>query len=189
MSMMLRLRVYHAILAVLVIVAYVSGEWGAIHLWFGYGIAAVIVLRLLLALSGAPQLGLARFYPHFADLKLDGAFTNPIISRTLLLGIAICLIGVTVTGIALDKGRALGVAGGQIASPAQAGERGEHARRSDNGKESELLEGAHELLANILMLLVASHVTYLLIFKRPIARFMLFSEAKKALPPTKSGQL
>ncbi|EGF93264.1 cytochrome B561 [Asticcacaulis biprosthecium C19] len=32
---------------------------------------------------------------------------------------------------------------------------------------------------NLLMLIVALHVTYLFAFKRPLARFMLFFEAKK----------
>ena len=61
MPVMSRLRAYHALLAVLVIAAYVSTEWGSAHVWLGYGVAAVIVLRLILALTGAPQLGLTRF--------------------------------------------------------------------------------------------------------------------------------
>jgi cytochrome b len=183
MSMMHRLRLYHATLAALVIVAYISGEWGAIHLWLGYGIAVVIVFRLLLVLTGAPQLGLARFYPQFADLKLDSIFTNPLISRSLLLGIAVCLIGATLTGFGLDKGRGLGMAQGQIASPAYADDDGEHGNRGGDRKGNKGLEEAHELFSNLLMLLVACHVTYLLAFKLPIARFMLFAEAKKASPP------
>ncbi len=103
---MSRLRAYHALLAVLVVAAYFSTEWGSAHVWLGYGVAAVIVLRLILALTGAPHLGLTRFYPHFQGLKLDNAFTHPAISRVLLVGIAACLIGVTGTGIAMDKGRA-----------------------------------------------------------------------------------
>jgi cytochrome b len=181
MSIMHRLRLYHAVLAVLVIVAYVSGEWGIIHAWLGYGVAVVIVLRLLFALSDSPQLGLARFYPQFADLKLDGIFTNPVISRSLLFGIAICLIGVTLTGIALDKGHALGIAQQQIVQPAFADDHGARDRHGGARKDNKMVEEVHEWLANFLLLLVAAHVTYLFTFKRPIARFMLFAEPKK--PP------
>jgi cytochrome b len=180
MSIMYRLRIYHAVLATLVIAAYVSGEWGAIHLWLGYVIALVIALRLLTALTDVPQLGLSRFYPQFADLKLDGVFTNPVISRTLLFGIAICLIGATLTGFALDKGHGLGVAQGQIVSAAHADDHG--SRDRGDRKENKAVEEVHEWLSNFLMMLVAGHVSYLFAFKRPIARFMLFSEAKKPLP-------
>jgi 3-ketosteroid 9alpha-monooxygenase subunit B len=180
MSMMHRLRIYHALLAALVIAAYISGEWGTIHLWLGYGIAVVIILRLLFAFAGAPQLGLARFYPQFTDLKLDSIFTSPIISRSLLLGIAVCLIGVTLTGFGLDGGRGLGIAQSQIASSAYADDDDEHGKRRGDREENKVLEEAHELFSNLLMLLVAGHVTYLLAFKRPIARFMLFVEPKNA---------
>ncbi|AGK56908.1 cytochrome B561 [Hyphomicrobium denitrificans 1NES1] len=37
--------------------------FGLIHAWLGYGVAAVIVLQLLWALSGERQVGLMRFYP------------------------------------------------------------------------------------------------------------------------------
>jgi cytochrome b len=182
MSIMHRLRLYHAFLAVLVIVAYISGEWGLIHAWLGYGVAIVIVLRLLIALSDAPQLGLARFYPQFADLKLDGIFTNPVISRSLLFGIAICLIGVSFTGFALDKGKSLGLAQQQIVQPAAADDHGTRDRHGGD-KGNKMVEEVHEWLANFLLLLVAAHVTYLFTFKRPIARFMLFAEAKKPVHP------
>ena len=38
----------------------------------------------------------------------------------------------------------------------------------------------HELFGNGLMPLAASHISYLVLFKRPLARFMLFAEAMKA---------
>jgi len=78
MSMMHRLRVYHAFLAVLVLAAYVSVEWGLVHAWLGYGVAMVILFRLGLALTGAPQLGLMRFYPRFKGLQLGNHFLSAI---------------------------------------------------------------------------------------------------------------
>jgi len=73
----------------------------------GYGVAIILLLRLLAAFAGMPQLGLMRFYPHFEGLKLGNAFTHPAISHTLLAGIALCLIGAIVTGVAIDGGDAL----------------------------------------------------------------------------------
>jgi len=185
MSVMNRLRAYHALLAILSIAAYLTAETGLIHAWLGYGVAAVIVLRLLMALTGAPQLGLMRFYPQFEGLKLGNALTHPMISRTILLGIAACVVGVALTGIALDGGRAIGLASGeQSAQSAQSatpvyGESDEAHEREEGGKEEGPLGEAHEFLANLLVVLVGAHVTYLLIFKRPLARFMLFAGAKK----------
>jgi cytochrome b len=187
MPVMSRLRAYHALLAVLVVAAYFSREWGSAHVWLGYGVAAVIVLRLILALTGAPQLGLMRFYPQFQGLKLDNAFTHPAISRILLVGIAACLIGVTATGIAMDKGRAFTAASPATSSSVQTntpsaavGEANEE-RDGEGGADEEggPLGEIHEVLGNALMLLVPSHIAYLFLFKRPLARFMLFAAPKK----------
>jgi cytochrome b len=187
MPVMSRLRAYHALLAILVVAAYFSTEWGFAHAWFGYGVAAVIVLRLILALTGAPQLGLMRFYPQFQGLKLDNAFTHPAISRVLLVGIATCLIGVTGTGIAMDKGRSFNplppAASSSVQSEARSGALGganeEREGEGGEGEEGGLLGEVHEVLGNALMLLVASHIAYLFLFKRPLARFMLFAAPKK----------
>ena len=187
MSVMSRLRGYHALLAILGVAAYFSTEWGSAHLWLGYGVAAVIILRVILALTGAPQLGLTRFYPQFQGLKLDNAFTHPAISRILLVGIAGCLIGVTGTGIAMDRGRAFSVPSPATAPSVQRGtpstvlgeasdERESEGREGDEGGP---LEEVHEVFGNALMLLVASHIAYLFLFKRPLARFMLFAAPKK----------
>lgn len=190
MSVLSRLRAYHALLAALVLAAYFSTEWGAAHAWFGYGVAAVIVLRLFLALTGAPQLGLMRFYPHFQGLKLDNAFTHPAISRVLLVGIAACLIGVTATGVAMDGGRSIGVAppaalssGLSDAGDAAAGQANDDGEDEgeDEREEGGPLGEAHEVFGNALMLLVASHVAYLLLFKRPLARFMVFAAPRQPL--------
>jgi cytochrome b len=185
LAVMHRLRAYHALLAVLAMAAYLSAEWGKIHAWFGYGVATVIVLRLVLAFSGAPQLGLMRFYPHFKGMKLGNAMTHPAISRTLLLAIAISLLGVTGTGIAMDRGRAIGLAGtpsgasSAIVGETRDGEYDESGREAGEDEEEGVVAEVHELLGNLLVLLVGLHVSYLLLFKRPLARFMLFAEPRK----------
>lgn len=193
MPVLSRLRAYHALLAVLVVAAYFSTEWGPAHAWLGYGVAAVIALRLVMALTGSPQLGLMRFYPHFQGLKLDNAFTHPAISRVLLAGIAVCLIGVTATGVAMDGGRSLNanLPAASSADPGQAAGDAHGEAEEDEGEESEGEEGeeggplgeVHELFGNGLMLLVVLHVSYLFLFKRPLARFMLFAAAKTKPQP------
>jgi cytochrome b len=107
MAVMHRIRIFHSFLALTVLAAYFSAEMGLVHAWLGYGVAALIVFRLIWALSGAPQLGLARFHPSFKDLHLKGIMTHPAISQVLLAGIALSVIGATGTGIMMDKGRAL----------------------------------------------------------------------------------
>lgn len=187
MSVMHRLRVYHALLASLVVVAYISGDLEPAHNWIGYAVALVIVARLMWAATGVPQLGLARFYPKFEGLKLGTAMTHPAISRALLLGIAACLIGATVTGVAMDRGRAIGIASARDeltaaspakprAEPTKLAVREEHEAEGD---DEGLMSEAHEFLANLLVGFVGLHVGYLLLFKRPLARFMLFIDRPK----------
>lgn len=168
MAVMHRIRIFHAFLAITVLAAYFSAEAGLIHAWLGYGVAALIAFRLIWALSGAPQLGLERFYPSFKDLHLKGIATHPAISRLLLACIALSVIGATGTGIMMDNGRSL--------QPASLSSLPFSAESEESEDESgEAYEEAHELLANLAMAFVVMHVLYLLAFKRPLARFMLFA--------------
>ena len=169
-----RIRIYHATLATLAILAYLTGELGLVHAWLGYGVAIVITLRLLWALSGERQVGLMRFYPSFEGLKFDNAFTHPSISKTLILGIAVSLILATGTGIALDKGKSIGLANAELISNAYADDEDEESK----GFLSEALEESHELFANLMLLFVGMHVTYIVLFKFPLAKFMLFVPKK-----------
>lgn len=191
MPLMHRIRVYHTVLVASVVLAYLTGDWGLIHAWLGYVVAAVIVLRVLAGFLGVPQLGLMRFYPQFEGLKLGNAATHPAISRTLLAGIAACLIGVTVTGIAMDRGHAVGIADGAILTSALADDDGsrnrERARDREDHEDGGILGEVHEVLANWLMVIVALHVSYLLLFKRPLALFMIFADSRSRKRPTKSG--
>ena len=181
MNLIRKIRVYHTVLAVLATLAYLSGEWGLIHSYVGYGVAAVILFRLLWALSGHRQLGLMKFYPDFEGLKFSNAFTHPAISRTFLFGIATSLILTTLVGISMDGGKAIGLAGLEPVSNAYAnGDQG--GDLDDDDHENEFLEGVHEFFANMTLVFVAFHVGYLLLFKTPLARFMLFLDAPRKKP-------
>lgn len=172
MTILNRIRLYHVTLAVLTMLAYFTGELGLIHAWLGYGVAAVILLRLIWALSGERQVGLSRFFPLLDGICSGNILTHPAISKLLILGIALCLFVVTFTGISMDKGKSLGLAGVGSVAPAYAeDERGKQGKKE---AEEDGLEETHELFANLLLLLVGMHVTYLLVFKRPLAKFMLF---------------
>lgn len=183
MSIMRGLRVYHAVLGLLVVAAFLTGELGTVHAVLGYAIAVIIGGRIVAALSGLRQLGLSRFYPQFEGLTLGNAFTHPAISKTLLAGIAACLILATATGIALDRGRTLGMAGTAVVTEAQVRDDGRERDRGvdarDAGHEDGIVGEWHEGLSNLLMAIVGLHVVYLLLFKRPLARFMLFIESPK----------
>jgi len=152
MTLMQRVRAYHLTLAILTILAFVTGEFGFLHDILGYGVAAVIVLRLIWALFNPKQLGLNRFYPDFRGLRVDRWLRHPGVSQTLILGIAIALSAATVTGLLID--------------PAA----------EDGGWMTEI----HESFSNLVILLVILHALYLLAFKRPLARFMLYRGRSKA---------
>ena len=171
MSIIHRIRIYHATLAILAILAYLTGDFGIIHSWLGYGVAAIISLRLLWALSGNQNVGLMRFYPDFEGLNLSNAATHPAITKVFMLGIAISLLAVTATGIAMDRGESIGLSNTELVSSAYADDVW---YKSDKGFFEEALEETHEFFANLLVLFVGLHVSYLLLFKRPLAKFMLF---------------
>lgn len=189
MTVMNQLRTYHAFLALFVCAAFFGTEWGHFHIWLGYAVVLILLIRLAMVFSGARQLGLMRFYPHFDGLKLNNVFTHPAISRTLLLAIAASLITVVVSGLAMDRGRAFTnlidpdqKTTSVVATPVS--DRDDNDEREQGKGENEeggWLSEVHEVSGNLLMLIVVVHVTYLFAFKRPIARFMLFSEGSK--PP------
>ena len=175
MTLMQRIRAYHAALAILTILAFLSGDFGLVHDWLGYGVALVIGFRLLWALFNPRQLGLAKFYPHFDGLRFDNAVRHPAVSRALILGVALSLVGATATGIALDGGAAIGLADLSLVPDALAN--GEDGRNGRDGNDA--LEGLHEFLSNLTIFFVLCHAGYLLLFKWPLARFMLFRDRRR----------
>ena len=114
-----------------------------------------------------------RFYPHFEGLRLDNVFVHPAISRTLLVGIAVCLLTVTVTGIGMDLRR---IAARSASVPVAAS-----AADTEVIRSNDLLDEIHTVSGNMLMAFIAIHVTYVYTFKNALARFMLFAQG--ARPP------
>ncbi len=173
-----RLRLFHAALAILVLLAYLTGDDDRLHYWLGYAVALLVVVRLVWGLTGVPQLGLMKFYPHFEGLRLGNAMTHPAISRTFLLAIALSVLTTVGTGIGMDRGRALGLAtvatSTSTARPADGAQPLTSQRRQRRRQHPEWLEEVHEVAGNLVLVSVACHVTYLVLWKRPLALFMLF---------------
>lgn len=199
------LRFYHVSLAVAALIAYFTAEeLGLVHAWVGYGVAALLTVRLLLGLLGKHGFEFKRWFPSFAPPpRGQTGIRHPAVSRALVLGILICTIGAAGTGIAMDRG---GTLVGQ--SIRLDDEKGEHREKHDDdddgermresgqviaseqrnestGGESEdeeegLLGELHETFGNLMLPLVALHVLYLLVFRFELARFMLFLQPRRA---------
>ena len=174
MSLFHKIRLYHAALALLVTAAYLTGgELEDTHVWLGYAVATVILFRVLWAAAGPRQLGISRLFPDLMELAKVRRLNHPMISRTLLAGIVVTLLLATGTGLLMEPPPIGQVAAEVSIAPAFADDDRDREHDRD-GKENEVLEEVHETTANLLVLFVALHVTYLLAFKRPMALFMLF---------------
>lgn len=146
MSLMHKIRWYHAVLAVITLLAYFTGDFGFIHDWLGYVVGVIIVARLIWAVFNPRQLGLNRFYPVFDGIEWTNAITHPAISKSLILAIAVSVILATVTGL------------------------------MTLGDGGEAFDDLHEGVSAIVIWAVVLHGGYLYLIKRPLARFMLYRD-------------
>ncbi len=171
-------RAYHAALAVLSILAYLTGEAGLIHAWLGYAVAAVIVFRLAWSVVGPRHLGISRIFPDLEALRGIRWIDHPAVGKVLLSGIAINLLLATATGLALDHRPRRGEAALMGAAHADGGER-------EREQEGGILEAIHEGTAELLFFFVIGHAGFVLLFRRPLARYMLFLAPPPAGPRRK----
>jgi cytochrome b len=196
-----KIRLSHAALTVGCILAYLTGEAGIVHAWIGYGVAALIALRLVWGLFGPRQVGIARLVPTLEQVSTIRWLDHPAVSKILLSAIIVCLLVVSGTGIALgpgggEEGREHAAALSKPVSQQTAQEAGTLSQvafvdpaRADTDEADEETEGGewieevHEASANLLFLFVGLHVGYVLLFKRKLAFYMLFTET----PPARSG--
>jgi cytochrome b len=146
MSLMHKIRWYHAVLAIVTLLAYFTGDFGFIHDWLGYGVGIIIVLRLGWAVFNPRQLGLNRFYPVFDGIEWTNAITHPAISKSLILAVAVSVILATATGLLT---------------------------LTDSG---EAFDDLHEGVSSVVIWAVVLHGGYLYLIKRPLARFMLYRD-------------
>lgn len=146
MSLMHKIRWYHAVLAISTLLAYFTGDFGFIHDWLGYGVGIIIVARLGWAVFNPRQLGLNRFYPVFDGIEWTNAITHPAISKTLILAVAVSVILATATGLLT---------------------------LTDGG---EVFDDFHEGVSGVVIWVVVVHGAYLYLIRRPLARFMLYRD-------------
>lgn len=192
-----KIRLSHAALAVGCVLAYFTGEAGIVHAWIGYGVAAIIALRLVWSLFGPRQVGISRLVPTLEQVSAIRWLDHPAVSKILLSSIIVSLLVVSGTGIALGPGEGEGgrehAALSKSVSQPAAQEAGgllpvafvsaDDDEEGEDNESGEWIEEVHEASANLLFLFVGLHVGYVLLFKRKLAFYMLFAET----PPARGG--
>lgn len=171
MSSFSRLRIYHAGLALLATAAYVSEDAERLHIWLGYGLAAVVAARVVVAFIAPRVLNKPNWLITLSDMTLVNGLRSPLIGKAILLAIMASLLVTLGTGIALEQKALFQVGNAVLTSPAHADEKYSERKRN---KPSKLLKETHETAANGLFLLVVMHVAYLLVMRRQYALAMVF---------------
>jgi len=191
MNIYRKLRLYHAMLASSALAAYATGEAGIVHAWIGYALAGIILFRLAWGMFGPSQFRIGRFLPDVASLFRIRTANDPAIARVLLGGVIVSLLLVVGTGIALDRTKSINLVAEAGTVPVQRvdfrshrvsaahGATTHNAGRDDDDEKEGWLEELHEFSANMMLLLVGLHVSYMILFRRPLAMFMLFFPGQK----------
>lgn len=188
-------RITHWSVALAVLAnAVVTEEGSGPHIWVGYGLAAILALRLLWGLVGPAEARFSAFWPsprralaHLRDIRAGKvthhASHNPL-GAFMVYAIWGCLLTIIATGIAM------------AGPPPWDGERGdgEHrtpavasARAHEEEGEEEHEEGAegeegplgevHETAANLLYLLILLHLAGVIFETRRSGRQVLVAMA------------
>lgn len=184
MAPLKQVRAYHLILAVLAMAAYLTGDDdNSLHRLIGYAVATALLVRLLLAATGIGSFGWRRLVPPLRAPPALAAMKHPAISRVLILLILATVAGTATTGVMMDGGATLtrfnqstletGAENRGSRDQHPEGDGGEDGGEQDDEEEGVLGE-IHELFANLILIFVGVHIAYLVIFRLPMAKFMLF---------------
>lgn len=185
-----RLRSLHWLLAFSFLAAYLTGDDGELlHVYLGYVGLALLTTRLLFTLRG-PR-GFPPLLPRISDFSRNSSL---FISRTLSTLIVLGFLGSAVSGLALvDNAKVLGIVAAAAIPAAQASEH-EHDDERDGGElaggsawlgmSGDAWEEIHEFIANGTLLLVGTHLAFVLFRRQKMARTMILgapraSEAAK----------
>ena len=167
-------RITHWSIALAVLAnALITEEGAAPHIWVGYGLAAILGLRLLWGLIGPAEARFAAFWPsprkalaHLRDIRTGSVIShvshNPL-GALMVYAIWGCLLTIIATGIAMagpppwDAAERDEDRGSIAVSPQNYDEDGEEGDGEEEGEEGPLGE-IHETAANLLYLLILLHL-------------------------------
>ena len=157
-------RIGHWLIALAFAVAYLTGEGEEVgitrivHIWAGYAIGVIVVLRILWGLIGPRHARFTDFVYRPAKvlayvLALLRGHTRRYIGHSpaggaMAIALLICLAGTVTTGLATV---------GDLTYVALAGDHEQEAGRNSEGKES-IVRELHGFLANLTLVLVLLHV-------------------------------
>lgn len=188
------IRITHWTIAIAVLANAVFTEEGSgPHIWVGYGLAAILGLRLLWGLVGPAEARFTAFWPsprkaiaHIREIR-EGKVTqhrshNPL-GALMVFAIWGCLLTIITTGIAMAgpppwDGREQESEHRSLAVPAQSyeddeGEEGEEGEEPEEGPLGEV----HETAANLLYLLILLHLAGVIFETRRTGRQVLVAMA------------
>jgi 3-ketosteroid 9alpha-monooxygenase subunit B len=168
-----RFRLFHWLLAGFFVAAYLSGDDAELlHVWLGYGLVALLVLRLLIAplrLRGVPRLLPAKMQRRNLSLTSFGTW----LTFATLLSLALAsLLGLGM----VDNGDVLAALPG--VGPDLFGSASDIDFVGWLGDAEEV----HEFFANLALTLVALHIGYVVLFRRTAAWAMLRGPRQPAEP-------
>jgi cytochrome b len=103
MSVFSRLRLYHAAVVLLAVAAYLTEDVERLHVSIGYGLAFIIVVRLVFAFIAPRVLSKPHWLINGRDLTLAKGLSSPIIGKGILVAIMTCMLVTIGTGIAMDQ--------------------------------------------------------------------------------------
>lgn len=168
-------RLHHLLFGVAVIAAWLTSEsTGVPHAWIGYAVAALLLLRLLLAAAHKSGFELRRLLPSFSKPPVgQTGLRHPAIMRSLILILFVAIATTAGTGIAMDKGGTL-IGQSIRLEGAHEEHEGPGAREESGEHEESALAEVHETVGNLLLPLVAIHIVYMLILRRDLALYLLF---------------
>jgi cytochrome b len=173
-------RIFHWSLVVAFTVAYLSGEEADdaldLHVWAGYAVLSLILLRIVWGLIGSRHARFTDFVyrpsavlGYLRDMIKHRARRylghNPL-GGAMAIALLLSLLASTVSGLALyaaeeNAGPLAGLVSGAGQPVTQAAGRHDHATEHDNeeGDEGEdLLQEVHEFFSNFTLLLVFLHI-------------------------------
>ena len=162
-----RLRVFHFLFVLVCLVAYFTGdESDLLHVWLGYGLVALVVARLIMAL--AKVRGFPTLWPSFRP-----GMAIATASRALVVALLLSVSVTLATGLTMvDNARVLGITPVPAIAPADIDDVSVEPDRATH-EFLEDVEDVHEIAANTTLGLAGLHVAFLLAFRRRFALNMI----------------